>query len=216
MAKHKKRVSKATTAAASAILGGFLLLTAPLISSDAQSPNNPNTQQARQTAPVSPAEDTHLDKHPPRQPTGLDMIKLGWRYNCMECHKALTPKWQIDRPMVEHRGITLQHGNNRFCLNCHHPTNRNAFVDYDGSEIAERDVVSLCARCHGTVHRDWKAGVHGRQNGYWDTTRGQRTKLRCIECHDPHQPKFPTVESLPPPKYPARAAQSSRSKDKQH
>ena len=58
--------------------------------------------------------------------------------------------------------VVPDHGNNRFCLNCHHPTNRKAFVDYDGSEIAEADVVLLCAKCHGPTYRDWQAGVHGR------------------------------------------------------
>jgi len=100
----------------------------------------------------------------------------------------------------------LRHGENRFCLNCHHPTNRNAFVDYDGSEIPQKDVVLLCGKCHGPVYRDWKAGVHGRQNGFWKADLGEKTKLRCIQCHDPHQPKFQPMKPLPPLRYPARAA----------
>ena len=119
----------------------------------------------------------------------------------------------MDRIWVEHKDIQLQHGNNKFCLNCHHPTNRNAFKHDDGTEIAEQDVVSLCARCHGTVHRDWQAGVHGRQNGSWDRTRGESTKLRCIQCHDPHNPKFPTLLALPAPHYPDRAAKSKKSNE---
>jgi len=154
--------------------------------------------------------DTHLDKTPPRETKGLDLVKLGWTYNCMECHKLLKqPKWTYDRPMVEHQDITLQHGNNRFCLNCHHPTNRNAFVDYDGSEIQQADVVLLCAKCHGTIYRDWQAGVHGRQNGYWSKQMGEGSKLRCIQCHDPHHPAFQPMEPLPPLKYPPRAAGGS-------
>jgi len=78
-----------------------------------------------------------------------DLVKMGWSYNCMECHQLLPARWHYDRPMAEHQDIRLQHGENRFCLNCHHPANRNAFVDYDGSEIAEKDVVLLCAKCHG-------------------------------------------------------------------
>lgn len=151
-------------------------------------------------------QDTHLDKTPPRRTEGLDLVKMGWTYNCMDCHKLLQAKWHYDRPMVEHETVKLDHGNNRFCLNCHHPTNRNAFVDYDGSEIRESDVVLLCAKCHGTTYRDWKAGVHGRKNGYWDASKGDQTRLRCIQCHDPHQPKFKAVNPLPAPGYPARAA----------
>ena len=86
--------------------------------------------------PTGLPSDTHLDKTPPRQTVGLDLVRNGWTYNCMECHKLFPAKWHYDRPLNEHKDIQLEHGNNRFCLNCHHPTNRNAFVDYDGAEIA--------------------------------------------------------------------------------
>ncbi len=156
--------------------------------------------------PVGLPTDSHLDKTPPRQTVGLDLVRSGWTYNCMECHKLFPAKWHYDRPLVEHRTIQLQHGENRFCLNCHHSTNRNAFVDYDGAEIAQADVVTLCAKCHGTIYRDWKAGVHGRQNGYWNAASGEKTKLRCIQCHDPHVPKFQPIKPLAPLRYPPRAA----------
>jgi hypothetical protein len=160
-------------------------------------------------APTRPSvgspDDKHLDKTPPRHTTGLDLVKLGWTYNCMDCHKLLQARWHYDRPMVEHESIKLNHGNSRFCLNCHHPTNRNAFVDYDGAEIREADVVLLCAKCHGPIYRDWQAGVHGRRNGYWNTSQGTQTRLRCIECHDPHQPAFKVLKPLPAPGYPSRA-----------
>ena len=151
------------------------------------------------------AEDTHLDTTPPRKTKGLDLTKMGWTYDCMECHKLLEPRWHYDRPLTEHADITLQHGNNRFCLNCHHPTNRNAFVDYDGSEIAEKDVVLLCAKCHGPTHQDWLAGAHGRRNGHWNTRLGGQTRLRCIQCHDPHDPRQKQIEPLTAPTYPRRA-----------
>lgn len=158
---------------------------------------------------VGLATDTHLDKAPPRETKGLDLVKLGWTYNCMECHKLLKARWTYDRPMNEHKDIVLDHGNNRFCLNCHHPTNRNAFVDYDSSEIKQEDVVLLCAKCHGPTYRDWEAGVHGRQNGFWNKDMGESTKLRCIQCHDPHHPTFQSMKPLPALRYPARAAGGS-------
>jgi len=151
-------------------------------------------------------EDKHLDKTPPRKTVGLDLVRNGWTYNCMECHKLFQGKWHYDRPVNEHRDIKLEHGNNRFCLNCHHLENRNAFVDYDGSEIAQANVVQLCAKCHGTIYRDWNAGVHGRANGYWKADLGEKTKLRCIQCHDPHSPKFKAMKPLAPLQYPKRAA----------
>jgi hypothetical protein len=156
--------------------------------------------------PVGLPSDIHLDKAPPRQTVGLDLIRNGWTYNCMECHTLIAAKWQYDRPVNEHRDIKLEHGNNRFCLNCHHATDRNVFADYDGSPIAQADVVQLCAKCHGPTYRDWQAGVHGRQNGFWQAERGPKTKLRCIQCHDPHRPKRSDMKPLAPLRYPSRAA----------
>lgn len=156
--------------------------------------------------PVGLFEDSHLDTTPPRRTRGLDLVRMGWTYNCMECHQLLPARWHYDRPLNEHQDIRLDHGNNRFCLNCHHPANRNAFVDYDGSEIPQAEVVQLCGKCHGTTYRDWQAGVHGRQNGAWDKRLGTRTRLRCIQCHDPHAPQFPSMKPMAPLRYPVRAA----------
>jgi len=154
--------------------------------------------------------DAHLDRRAPREPTGLVLEKGQWKYNCMECHRSLEAKWHLDYPLMEHRGVELRHGNNRFCLNCHHPENRNAFVDYDGSGIPESDVVLLCAKCHGPQYRDWRAGAHGRENGFWNESLGETGRLRCIQCHDPHNPAFKDMAPLAAPTYPARAAGQQR------
>ncbi len=159
--------------------------------------------------PIGLSADAHLNKTPPRRTVGLDLVRNGWTYNCMECHRLFPAKWHYDRPMAEHQDIHLEHGQNRFCLNCHHAENRNAFVDYDGSEIAQADVVLLCAKCHGPIYRDWQAGVHGRSNGHWLAGSGPRTQLRCIQCHDPHRPKFQPMKPLAPLRYPPRAAYPS-------
>ena len=150
--------------------------------------------------------DKHLDKTPSRETTGLEYVRSDWTYDCMECHRSLKANWHLPDQLMEHRGLELKHGTNRFCLNCHHPENRNVYVDYDGSEIAEEEVVLLCAKCHGPQHRDWMKGAHGRRNGYWDTSRGESSKLSCIQCHDPHDPAFKAMEPLTAPSYPSRAA----------
>lgn len=162
------------------------------------------------TLPAQPetgiASDTHLDKTPPRFTQGLDLTKMGWIYDCRECHELFEAQWTRDYDLVEHDDIVLKHGNNRFCLNCHNQKNVGVFADYDGAVIPEKDVVLLCAKCHGPKYRDWKAGAHGRRNGYWDTSEGPQTQLRCIQCHDPHYPKYKTIHPLPAPNYPLRAA----------
>lgn len=146
-----------------------------------------------------------LDTAPPRGNPQLSLNRVSWDYDCMECHRSLKSKWKRDYELSEHRHIKLDHGNNRFCLNCHHPENREAFVDYDGSEISGNDTVALCSKCHGTLHQDWQAGAHGRKNGYWDTEKGEQTRLACSQCHDPHSPAFKPMHPLAPPTYPSRA-----------
>ena len=203
---------KPRVGALAALLTAFFGILALLSQGTSPSLSSETTgiQAPPRAAPEVTPSDPHLQhKAPPRTTKGLDLIKLGWKYDCMECHKSLTSSWATDRLWVEHKSVKLDHGNNKFCLNCHHPTNRNAFKHDDGSEIAEKNVVDLCARCHGTIHRDWKAGVHGRQNGHWDPKQGAQLKLTCIQCHDPHHPKFPTLQSLPAPEYPKRAAKSA-------
>ena len=176
----------------------------------------PKIERPKPTQPIPGlAEDSHLDKMPVRATKGLDLTRMGWSYDCMECHKLLPSKWTHFQ-YVEHRNITLNHGANRFCLNCHHAKDRNAFNDYDGSIIPRKNVVQLCGRCHGPTYRDWTAGVHGRKNGYWLKSKGPQTRLRCIQCHDPHSPKFKPIKPQPPPSYPKRAAQPGGKDSHEH
>jgi hypothetical protein len=63
----------------------------------------------------------------------------------------------------------------------------------DGRSLPYSDVMSLCAQCHGPQFRDYQHGAHGGMTGYWDLSKGGRTRNSCIDCHDPHAPKYPTV-----------------------
>jgi hypothetical protein len=54
----------------------------------------------------------------------------------------------------------------------------------------------LCGQCHGTIYRDWKAGVHGKRTGQWN---GRKQYRLCVHCHNPHQPKYKPLKPLPPP-----------------
>lgn len=222
----RKRIAGITGIPAALLLSAALLIRTGFAEEGVRPNQSPLTAQATNGAlpplptvirrpaeppPVGLAADSHLDKTPPRATKGLDLVKSGWAYNCMECHTLFPARWHYDdRPFNEHKEVLLDHGNNRFCLNCHHATDRNAFVDYEGAEIAQADVVKLCAKCHGTIYRDWQAGVHGRQNGFWKAGLGAKTRLRCIQCHDPHSPKFKPMQPLPPLRYPARGANPPR------
>jgi hypothetical protein len=132
-----------------------------------------------------------------------------YEYRCSECHTAFVSPHRQQRFISEHRDIVLDHGFNTNCLNCHHPTNRNAYVDHEGNEIPADHPELLCAKCHGPHYREWELGAHGRRNGYWDTSRGPHIVVRCTECHDPHSPRFKPMKPLPPPP-PTRFAQRAK------
>lgn len=125
----------------------------------------------------------------------------GYEFKCSECHTAITAAQRQQPQAPQHADIVLAHGLNTNCLNCHHPVERNSYLGYDGEAIPADQPARLCAKCHGPQFRDWERGVHGRQNGHWDASRGPKTKLFCIQCHDPHNPRFQAMQPVPPPVY---------------
>lgn len=140
------------------------------------------------------------DPTPVRQPKLVPQyVVAGFTYNCSDCHDVLPSPRETDRVLTQHTEIVLKHGINTRCFNCHHRTNRDAFVDDLGQEIPWDQPQLLCAKCHGPVYRDWQHGSHGRTNGYWDPAQGPQSRRKCIECHDPHQPPFPPMRPAPGP-----------------
>ncbi len=152
---------------------------------------------------VSPAVDHEpwmTDPTPVRQPSEWPLYTVaGYEYRCSDCHRILPSPAETHRTLGQHTEIALRHGLNTRCFNCHHRMNRDAFVNDLGGEIPWENPEQLCARCHGPVYRDWQAGSHGRSNGFWDTSRGEQTRRKCIECHDPHVPPFPSMAPAPGP-----------------
>jgi hypothetical protein len=140
------------------------------------------------------------DTTPVRRPTLKPEIQLaGYTYKCSDCHRLFASPPETTRSLTQHRDVVLQHGINTRCFNCHHLTNRDAYVDDWGHEIPADQPQMLCAKCHGPVYRDWLKGAHGRTNGYWNTSLGAQQRRKCIECHDPHRPPFPPLKPAPPP-----------------
>ncbi|MFV1964646.1 MAG: hypothetical protein ACC628_04435 [Pirellulaceae bacterium] len=155
--------------------------------------------QSPATAPP-PAPAWATDPAPVRQVSLRPGYRLGaFTYQCSECHRTHPTPRAAGGEFTKHSEIHLKHGINARCLNCHHPTNRETFVDYFGQEIPWDQPQKLCSKCHGPVYRDWQHGSHGRINGYWDTARGEQVRLTCIQCHDPHHPPFQPLASAPPP-----------------
>lgn len=155
-----------------------------------------------QSPAVAPAQipATATDPTPVRHPSSSPRYTVGvFTYRCSECHRSHPKPHAAGSDFTKHSEIRLAHGINTRCLNCHHPTNREAFVDDYGEEIPWDQPQQLCAKCHGPVFRDWQHGSHGRINGHWDTSRGELVRLKCIQCHDPHRPPFQPIASAPAP-----------------
>lgn len=129
--------------------------------------------------------------------------RTGFEYKCSECHTEIKSPTRQQDMQGEHKAIydAFDHGLNTRCINCHHQTDRNAYVDHDGEPIPAEQPARLCAKCHGPTYRDWEAGVHGRSNGYWKASMGEKKRLLCVQCHDPHSPKFKPMTPDPAPPY---------------
>ncbi len=131
----------------------------------------------------------------------LRLRRSGFEYKCAECHTDLGLSKKRGFPEAEHKKILAEfdHGLNTQCLSCHNRADRNSYIDHDGTALPSDNPSRLCAKCHGPTYREWQVGIHGRQNGYWDKKQGARTKLVCVQCHDPHNPAFPLMKPDAPP-----------------
>ena len=119
-------------------------------------------------------------------------------FPCSKCHRHIKPNREKRTLELSHAEISLRHAEEqRWCLDCHDGDKlrlpNGELVDYDRSYI-------LCGQCHGTVFRDWKAGIHGKRTGSWN---GERYYRLCVSCHDAHRPKYKPIEPKPAPISPA-------------
>lgn len=114
---------------------------------------------------------------------------------CSACHGVLPKIGEMKAPEKRtfHQTHKLEHGKLQ-CRACHNPANTDVLHLADGATVPFSEVITLCAQCHGTQHRDFRHGAHGGMNGYWDRTRGERSRNTCLVCHDPHAPKIPVVQ----------------------
>jgi hypothetical protein len=133
-------------------------------------------------------------------------------FDCYACHEKDEPpplRFDENHKLIipkEHSNIVMEHGRhdrNNNCFNCHDEHNLEQFQTRDGRELKFADSTALCGSCHGPSLRDWEAGAHGRINGFWDRESGVAQRKDCVNCHNPHSPKFPGRKPAPPP-YPLR------------
>ena len=118
-------------------------------------------------------------------------------FPCMDCHQTFPPDRER-RPLEGmHSDIVLHHDEeHRWCLDCHDADDRNQLRLASGALVPFTESYRLCGQCHGTQFRDWRTGVHGKRTGYWN---GSKRYLLCVNCHNPHSPRFAALAPLPPP-----------------
>lgn len=140
---------------------------------------------------------------PPKVATGLTNFHgEPVMASCSSCHATTTPNVETrraDELRQFHQGLSYAHGE-LTCLSCHHADNYEQLRLADSRPVEFTDSMTLCSQCHGSQRRDYDRGLHGGMTGYWDLTRGGRTRNTCINCHDPHAPAFPLVMPVLPPR----------------
>ena len=151
-----------------------------------------------------PVERPHQFPVTIRRPSGPPLIELQQpdhlgrvgRVTCSTCHTTRAPNLENRKPSdlkQFHQDMPMAHGE-LTCYACHNPNDSDTLRLADGSVVAYTDVMNMCAQCHGFQAKKYARGFHGGMTGYWDLSRGGRVRNNCIDCHDPHVPKFPTMQ----------------------
>lgn len=158
------------------------------------------------TSPTDPGPESAKATHPVliRRPHGAPTVATGAfdehgkpiTVSCATCHATRTPETgaKLGSPLTSfHQKLVGNHGQ-LSCNACHNPADGYTSLRLaQGTSVPFSEVITLCAQCHGPQYRDFQHGAHGGMNGYWDLSRGSRVRNTCIDCHDSHAPKYPTV-----------------------
>lgn len=116
--------------------------------------------------------------------------------SCTTCHATREPDASHgagNLPKAFHQGLKFNH-DHLACLACHDGKNYDQLHLASGQGVAFDSAMQLCAQCHSKQKEAFDHGAHGGMNGYWDLSRGPRTRHACMDCHDPHAPAFPHMQ----------------------
>jgi hypothetical protein len=116
-------------------------------------------------------------------------------FPCSACHDALDQNGKRRELSFhdEQQSIFSHDAEHRWCLDCHDLRDRDVLRLANGDPVPFTESYRLCGQCHGDKLRDWRAGVHGKRVGRWD---GDKTYFLCVNCHDPHSPRFKGVKEV--------------------
>ena len=123
-------------------------------------------------------------------------------FPCSDCHADMevNPKRRVLEDEHAEISAMFNHASEqRWCLDCHNPDDRDKLRLANGDLITFDESYYLCGQCHGTIFRDWKAGIHGKRTGEWN---GRKEYRLCVQCHNPHNPRFKPLKPMPPPNNP--------------
>jgi len=151
------------------------------------SPGAPAAPSAPQHAAVAPAKPPALiQAEPPPFSEGI--------YPCSACHAEQKDRTRRELGFHEEQQSVFDHDSeHRWCLDCHDYENRDVLRLANGDQVPFTESYRLCGQCHGDKYRDWRAGVHGKRIGHWD---GEKTYFLCVNCHNPHSPRFKGVKEI--------------------
>lgn len=117
-------------------------------------------------------------------------------FPCSQCHAAMPANRTPRKLESMHQDIVLKHMPGGWCFDCHNPENRDKLRLANGRLVSFEESYTLCGQCHGTILREWRAGLHGKRTGMWN---GEKQYYLCVHCHWPHDPPFSAIKPLPPP-----------------
>ncbi|MDB0600425.1 cytochrome C [Tenacibaculum maritimum] len=112
------------------------------------------------------------------------------KYKCSGCHSESLHKLK-EKKIFIHKDIRFFHMDREVasCFNCHNKQDMDLLRSHTGKSIDFNKSYKVCAQCHQGEYKDWAIGAHGKQVGGWMPPRVSKT---CVECHNPHSPKFHT------------------------
>lgn len=171
--------------------------------------NRPTRQRAK--APPPGAQTANETIRRPAKLTSIEVtdgagLTQDLRISCVTCHslretKPLPVAQPADAAPLKtfHVGLRLSHGE-LGCASCHAEGKLPKLHLATGEPLQMTEAMTLCGQCHGPQLRDYKHGAHGGMTGHWDLSRGGRTRNHCVDCHDPHTPKFVGGRPVLPPR----------------
>jgi hypothetical protein len=121
------------------------------------------------------------------------------RVPCLTCHRTVPAKESNRRAAALrefHRDVQLKHGG-QTCRTCHQVPGFTGFTLADGTPLHYEESMRLCRQCHANRLTEYEHGAHGGMTGYWDLTRGPRTRNHCLDCHNSHAPRIPPMVPAP-------------------